>query len=121
MLLNSVLAFIMGGFICLVAQILIDKTKLTPAKILVSYVVIGVFLGAIGVYEPLFKIFGCGISVPLIGFGSAVASGVREAVIKDGIFGVLGGAFSAMGAGTVLALISALIAAFFVRGKSKKM
>ena len=121
MILKSVLAFLMGGFICTVAQILIDKTKLTPAKILVSYVIFGVFLGAVGAYEPLFKIFGCGISVPLVGFGSAVANGVKEAVIEDGIFGVIGGAFSAMGAGTVLALISGLISSFFVRGKSKKM
>ncbi len=121
MLIKALLAFIMGGFICVIAQILIDKTKLTPAKILVSYVIFGIFLGASGAYEPLFKIFGCGISVPLIGFGSAVAKGVREAVISDGIFGVLGGAFSAMGAGTVLALISGLISSFFVRGKSKKM
>ena len=111
----------MGGLICVIAQILIDKTKLTPAKILVSYVVFGVILGAVGIYKPLFEIFGCGISVPLIGFGGAVASGVKEAVLKDGLLGVLGGAFSAMGAGCIVALISGLTASFFVKGKSKKM
>lgn len=121
MLLKLISAFIFGGSICLFAQILIDKTKLTPAKILVCFVVFGVILGAVGLYEPLFKIFGCGISVPLIGFGSAVASGVREAVARDGIFGAIGGAFSAMGAGAALSLVAGLISAFFVRGKSKKM
>ena len=121
MITKALLAFLMGGAICLIAQILIDKTKLTPAKILVFYVVFGVFLGAVGVYEPLFKIFGCGISVPLIGFGGTVAKGVREAVTSDGLIGALSGSFSAMGAGAVVALISGLIASFFVRGKSKKM
>ena len=121
MILKAALAFILGGFICSIAQILIDKTKITPAKILVSFVVFGVILGALGLYEPLFKIFGCGISVPLIGFGSAVAKGVREAVLSDGIFGVIGGAFSAMGAGTATALICGFLASLLVKGKSKKM
>ena len=121
MILKAALAFILGGFICSIAQILIDKTKITPAKILVSFVVLGVILGALGLYEPLFKIFGCGISVPLIGFGSAVAKGVREAVLSDGIFGVIGGAFSAMGAGTATALICGFLASLLVKGKSKKM
>ena len=121
MLTKAILAFLMGGAICSAAQILIDKTKITPAKILVSFVIFGVFLGAVGVYEPLFEIFGAGISVPLIGFGSAVARGVREAVIERGIFGVIGGAFSAMGAGCALALICGYISSIFVKGKSKKM
>ena len=121
MILKATLAFLLGGFICVVAQIFIDKTKLTPAKILVSYVVFGIFLGAVGLYEPLFKIFGCGISVPLIGFGGSVAIGVRDAVMENGIFGVIGGAFSAMGAGCALALISGFIASLAVKGKSKKM
>jgi stage V sporulation protein AE len=121
MIIELILAFLMGGVICAFAQILIDKTKLTPAKILVSLVIFGVFIGAVGIYEPLFEIFGCGISVPLVGFGSAVAKGVREAVDSDGLFGVLGGSFSAMGAGTTLALISGLISSVFVKGKSKKM
>lgn len=121
MILKAILAFILGGIICVIAQILIDKTKLTPAKILVSYVIFGIILGALGFYKPLFEIFGCGISVPLIGFGGAVANGVKEAVLKDGFLGAVGGAFSAMGAGCIVALISGLISSFFVKGKSKKM
>lgn len=121
MILKALLAFLMGGFICSIAQILIDKTKITPAKILVSFVVFGVFLGAVGLYEPLFKIFGCGMSVPLIGFGSAVARGVREAVMNDGFLGVIGGAFSAMGKGSAAALICGFTASLLVKGKSKKM
>ena len=111
----------MGGLICAAVQVLIDKTKLTPAKILVFLVISGVFIGGVGLYEPLFEIFGCGVSIPLLGFGSTVAKGVKEAVLKDGIFGVISGSFTAMGAGTTLALISGLIAAVFVKGKSKKM
>ncbi len=121
MIIKLILAFVMGGIICAFSQILIDKTKLTPAKILVFLVVFGVFIGAVGLYEPLFKIFGCGISVPLVGFGSAVAKGVREAVDSDGFFGALSGSFSAMGAGTTLALVAGLINSVFVKGKSKKM
>ena len=109
MITKLILAFIMGGFICMIAQILIDKTKLTPAKILVSLVGFGVFIGATG------------ISVPLVGFGSAVAKGVREAVTEDGIFGILSGSFTAMGAGTALSLICGFLASVFVKGKSKKM
>ena len=121
MLLKAILAFIFGGFLCVIAQIFIDKTRLTPAKILVFFVIFGVALGAVGLYEPLFEIFGCGISVPLVGFGSAIASGVRDAVIEKGFFGVIGGAFSAMSAGAAAALICGLIAASFTKGKSKKM
>ena len=121
MILKALLAFLMGGFICSIAQILIDKTKVTPAKILVSFVVLGVFLGAVGAYEPLFKIFGCGISVPLIGFGGAVSRGVREAVTSDGFLGAVGGAFSAMGAGCAVALACGFLSSLIVKGKSKKM
>ncbi|MBO5909796.1 MAG: SpoVA/SpoVAEb family sporulation membrane protein [Clostridia bacterium] len=116
-----ILAFAVGGAISALVQLLIDLTCLTPAKILVLLVVFGVFLGAVGLYEPLFKIFGCGMSVPLIGFGSAVARGVREAVMSDGFLGVIGGAFSAMGAGCAAALICGFIASLLVKGKSKKM
>ena len=118
---KAILAFLLGGAICAIAQILIDKTKLTPAKILVSFVVFGVFLGAVGLYEPIFKIFGCGISLPIIGFGGAVAAGVKEAVINDGFLGIIGGSFSAMGAGVGLALLSGFLTSFLVRGKSKRM
>jgi stage V sporulation protein AE len=118
---KALLAFILGGAICAIAQVLIDKTKLTPAKILVGFVLFGILLGGIGLYEPIFKIFGCGISVPLIGFGSAVANGVREEVIKNGFIGVLSGSFSAMGAGCVLSLVLGFFISIFFRGKSKRM
>ena len=77
-------AFLVGGALCLIGQVLIDKTKLTPAKILVSYVVLGVFLQAVGIYEKLIDFAGAGASVPLTGFGSVIAKGVRESVEKDG-------------------------------------
>ena len=81
-------AFLVGGAICMIGQILIDKTKLTPARILVSFVVIGVILGAIGVYEPLMEFAGAGASVPLTGFGNLIAKGVRKAIDKDGFLGI---------------------------------
>ena len=84
-------AFLVGGGICLVGQLLIDKTKLTPARILVSYVVIGVILGAVGLYEPFAEFAGAGATVPLTGFGSTLAKGVREAVDKQGFLGVFTG------------------------------
>ena len=121
MLLKPLLAFLLGGLLCVVAQILIDKTKLTPARILVFYVVFGVFIGAIGLYEPAFEIFGCGISVPLVGFGGNIAKGVREAVDKDGFLGVLNGAFNAASVGLTVALLSGLISSLFSKGKSKNL
>ena len=121
MLIKSLTAFAVGGLCCLIAQILIDKTKITPAKILVSYVVFGVFFGAVGLYDPLFDIAGCGISLPLVGFGSNIAKGVRDAVDSDGLLGVLKGSFTAMSAGVTLALISGFLASVFFKGKSKKM
>ena len=84
-------AFLVGGAICLIGQILIDKTKLTPARILVSFVVAGVILGAIGLYEPLVKFAGAGASVPLTGFGNLIAKGMRKAVDKDGFLGIFTG------------------------------
>ena len=113
--------FVTGGIICVIGQILIDKTKLTPARILVFYVVFGVFLGAIGVFEPLFNIFGCGVSIPLIGFGGNIAKGVKEAVDKDGFLGVLRGTLTASSAGITVALLSGLISSFFSKGKSKNL
>ena len=79
-------AFLVGGLICLLGQVLIDKTKLTPARILVSYVVIGVFLGAIGIYKPLAEFAGAGATVPLTGFGYALAKGVKESVQAQGLY-----------------------------------
>ena len=121
MIVKALLAFVLGGFLCLIAQILIDKTSLSPTKILVSYVVFGVFLGAVGIYKPLFEIFGCGASLPLIGFGGNIAKGVLEAVEKHGFLGALEGAFTASSAGICVSLISALLVALIFDSKSKKL
>lgn len=121
MILKSVIAFTVGGLLCVIAQILIDKTSLTPAKILVGYVVSGVIIGGIGLYEPLFKFAGCGASIPLLGFGGNVAKGVRRAVDSMGFFGVLGGAFSAAAIGCTAALLMGLIMSIFFKGKSKRL
>ena len=121
MLIKSLFAFLIGGLFCLFAQILIDKTKLTPARILVFYVVLGVFLGGVGIYEPLFKLSGCGASLPLVGFGANVAKGVREAVDKEGIFGVMSGALSAAAIGSSVSLILGFVLSLFFKGKSKRL
>lgn len=121
MIIKSLLAFLLGGILCVIAQILIDKTALTPAKILVFYVIFGVFLGGIGAFDPLFKTFGCGASLPLIGFGANVAKGVREAIDKSGFLGVLGGAFSAAAIGCTVSLLMGFLMSLFFRGKSKKL
>lgn len=114
------LAFSFGGALCAVAQILIDKTKLTPARILVIYAVTGVFLSAIGVYDPLIRIFGCGATVPLTGFGAVVAKGVRRAIEERGAMGILTGALSAAAAGTGAALCLGYLAALIFSGKPKR-
>ncbi len=111
----------MGGIISVIAQLLIDLTKLTPARILVSYVCSGVVLYGIGAYDLLFNIFGCGVSVPLIGFGASIARGVREAIEKDGVSGILSGGLSATSAGITAALIAGLVFSVFCRGKSKRL
>ncbi len=120
MILKSLLAFLVGGGFCLIAQILIDKTALTPAKILVSYVICGVILGALGLYSPIFDICGCGISIPIIGFGASVAKGVSESILKDGIFGVMGGAFIAAAIGCTVSLIMGFLMSLFFKSKSKR-
>ncbi len=116
-----ILSFISGGLICVIAQLLIDFTKLTPARILVIYVSAGVLIFAVGAYEPMFKIFGAGVSVPLIGFGANIAKGVREAVDKDGLIGVLTGGLTSSSAGITAALIFGLFASFLFKTKSKRM
>lgn len=116
-----ILAFIGGGILSLIAQLLIDLTALTPARILVGYVSVGVLLYAIGVYEPLFKIFGAGVSTPLVGFGAAIGRGVREAVDESGILGAFSGGLGATAAGITVALIAGLVASVITRGKSKRM
>ena len=121
MLTKALLAFLVGGLFCVFAQILIDKTSLTPAKILVFYVIFGVFLGGIGVFKPLFELAGCGASVPLLGFGGNVAKGVREAVDSEGFFGILSGAFKAAAIGCTVSLLMGFISSLFFKGKSKRL
>lgn len=112
-------AFLVGGLLCLIGQILIDKTKLTPARILVSYVVIGVLLGALGVYEPLVKFAGAGATVPLTGFGYNIAKGVKEAVQEDGFLGILTGGLKATAGGITAAIMAGLIASLLFKAKDK--
>jgi len=110
-------AFLVGGVLCLIGQILIDKTKLTPARILTSYVVAGVILGAVGVYEPLKKWAGAGATVPLTGFGNLLAQGVKEAVNQDGFIGIFTGGFTAAAGGIGAAIFFGyLIALVFKSG-----
>ncbi|MBQ1245305.1 MAG: stage V sporulation protein AE, partial [Clostridia bacterium] len=109
-------AFLVGGVLCVIAQILIDRTKLTPARILVIYVVAGVILGAVGVYSPLVKFAGAGASTPLSGFGNLIAEGVRRAVKEKGLLGALTGPLSAAAAGTSAALVAGFIGALFFKG-----
>ena len=112
-------AFLVGGSLCVIAQILIDKTKMTPARILVLYVVAGVFLGAVGVYEPLVKFAGAGASTPLTGFGYLIAKGVREAVEEKGLLGALTGPLTAAAGGTAAALVSGYLVTLVAKGKAK--
>ena len=112
-------AFLVGGLLCLIGQILIDKTKLTPARILVSYVVAGVFLGAIGVYQPLVDFAGAGATVPLTGFGSTLAKGVKEAVEKDGFLGIFTGGLKATAGGITTAIFAGLLASLIFKAKDK--
>ena len=111
----------MGGGVCLIAQLLIDLTKLTPARILVLYVCSGVLLYAVGIYEPLLSVFGMGISVPLVGFGAAIGRGVKETILEEGAIGILSGGMSAAAAGITLALILGLISAIIFKPRSKRM
>ena len=112
-------AFIIGGLICVIGQLLIDYTKLTPARILVSFVVIGVVLGGIGLYQPLVDFAGAGASVPLTGFGNTLAEGVREAVDTKGLIGVLTGGMAAASAGITAAIVFGLVMGFVCRSKEK--
>lgn len=112
-------AFLIGGAICLVGQLLIDKTKLTPARILVSYVVAGVILGAVGLYEPFAEFAGAGAAVPLTGFGNTLAKGVREAVDEQGFLGIFIGGLRATAGGITTAITAGLLAALLFRPKDK--
>ena len=112
-------AFIVGGLFCLVGQILIDKTKLTPARILVCYVVAGVVLGAIGVYKPLVEVAGAGATVPLTGFGNTLANGVKEAVARDGFLGIFTVGLTASAGGIAAAIFAGLLASLLFKAKDK--
>lgn len=119
--LDLLLSFLAGGIVCVIAQLLIDLTRLTPARILVSYVSVGVLLYAVGIFEPMKKIFGSGVTVPLIGFGANIAKGVKEAIDTTGPLGILSGGLSAAAAGTTAALLFGLLASFIFNPRSKRM
>ena len=119
-IMDYVWAFTVGGFLCVIAQILIDKTSLTPARILVTYVTVGVFLGAVGIYKPLVDFAGAGATTPLTGFGYLISKGVREAVDKQGLLGALTGGFTAAAGGISAALVFGYLAALLFKGKPKK-
>ena len=112
-------AFLVGGALCLIGQLLIDKTKLSPARILVGYVVCGVLLGALGVYEPLVKFAGAGASVPLTGFGYTLANGVKKAVTEDGLLGIFGGGLKATACGITAAIVAGLVVSLIFKPKDK--
>ena len=112
-------AFIIGGMLCLIGQILIDKTKLTPARILVCYVCVGVALGGLGIYEPLVDFAGAGASVPLTGFGYNLAKGVKEAVDADGFLGIVMGGLKATAGGITVAILAGLLSSIFFKAKDK--
>lgn len=112
-------AFIIGGIFCVIGQILIDKTKLTPARILVGYVVAGVILGAVGLYEPLVEFSGAGATVPLTGFGNNLAKGVREAIKEEGFIGIFLGGLRSTAGGITVAILAGLTASILFKAKDK--
>ena len=112
-------SFVVGGILCVIAQILIDKTSLTPAVILVSYVVAGVVLGGLGLYGPLVDFAGGGATTPLTGFGYTIAEGVKKAVDAEGLIGVLKGGLTATAGGITAALVFGLLAAAIFKSKPK--
>ncbi len=112
-------AFLLGGFLCAVGQILVDRTRLTPARVLVSYVVAGVLLTAVGWYKPLAAWAGAGATVPLTGFGFALAQGAERAVAKDGFLGILTGGITATSGGVTVAILMAFLAAMLSRPREK--
>ena len=118
-MLECIKAFIVGGVFCVIGQILIDKTMLTPARILVSYVVIGVILGALGVYQPLVDFAGAGATVPLTGFGFTLAKGVKEAVTTDGFLGAFTGGLKAAAGGIAAAITVGALVGLIFKAKDK--
>lgn len=112
-------AFLVGGIICVVGQLLIDLTKLTPARILVAFVVLGVILGGLGLYQPIVEWAGAGATVPLTGFGNTLVQGTKEALREDGALGIITGPLSSASAGVTVAIMCGLIVAFITKPKSK--
>lgn len=112
--------FVVGGALCVVGQILIDKTNLTPARILSGYVVAGVILYGVGLYEPLVEWAGCGATVPLTGFGYCLGKGVKEAIAEDGLIGILTGGLTASSGGIAAAIVCGLLFALLFRPKGKR-
>lgn len=112
-------AFLVGGILCIIAQVLIDRTKLTPARILVLYVVAGVILGAVGIYKHIADFGGAGATMPLTGFGYLIAKGVKKAVDEKGLLGAITGPLTAAAGGTAAALVAGYIVALICRGKPK--
>jgi len=119
MILDYVWAFVIGGVFCVIAQILLDKTALTPARILVGYVVAGVILGAIGLYKPIMEFAGAGASTPLTGFGYVIADGTKKAVEEKGILGALSGGLTASAKVIAAVLTMSFIAAIISKSKPK--
>ncbi|MCL2839162.1 MAG: stage V sporulation protein AE [Defluviitaleaceae bacterium] len=117
---NLFWAFVIGGLICVVGQLLIDLTKLTPARILVSFVVIGCILGGLGWYDRLVEFAGAGATVPLPGFGNVLARGVRRAVDERGLIGVVTGGFTAMAGGVTVAIVFGYLSALVSSPKAKE-
>ena len=112
-------AFVFGGLLCTIGQLLIDKTKLTPARILVGYVVIGVILGAIGLYKPFVEYAGAGATVPLTGFGYNLANGVKESIHEQGFIGIFTGGLKACAGGIAAAVFSGLLVSLIFKAKNK--
>lgn len=117
--LKLLFSFLIGGALCVIAQILLDKTALTPARILVGFVVCGVILGALGLYAPIIELAGAGATTPLSGFGNLIAQGVRESVDEQGLLGALSGPLTSAAAGISAALIFGFIASLIFKGKRK--
>ena len=119
LLISCLKSFAVGGLLCVVGQLLIDRTRLTPARILTAYVVAGVVLGAVGIYQPLADWAGAGACVPLTGFGNTLARGVREAVAEKGVLGAFTGGFSASAAGIAAAVLFGFLAALLFKPRDK--
>lgn len=120
-LFDCIKAFIVGGILCIIGQILIDRTKLTPARILVGYVVSGVFLTAVGIYDYLVDFAGAGATVPLTGFGYSLANGVKEAIAEYGLLGALSGGLTATATGITAAIFFGLLASLICKPSKRSL